>query len=286
MVIDNNIKIKHFYRFIEFISKLLGKKLPHERFKLISTDNYKAESKNELEIKKIADSYAYLLNNINQSLTTNIIKNSYYILTEKLLEDEIVQNILKVFYQNYDEGPHFLAALIHFAVLENIKENKIEFAFMLSNLIMYKKKRKPFIPFEVMYDSYFKAIREKDINKLMRVFASMEAYDRGVKENINLKAEDILKTIKEIKEILKAKYKVKKLYLYGSFAKEMTNINSDLDFLIIYEDNIFNFERLRLNEKLREYLANKLQIHIDLIDFTHALTNLDICEMENIITLI
>ena len=265
MVIDNNIKIKHFYRFIEFISKLLGKKLPHERFKLISTDNYKAESKNELEIKKIADSYAYLLNNINQSLTTNIIKNSYYILTEKLLEDEIVQNILKVFYQNYDEGPHFLAALIHFAVLENIKENKIEFAFMLSNLIMYKKKRKPFIPFEVMYDSYFKAIREKDIN---------------------LKAEDILKTIKEIKEILKAKYKVKKLYLYGSFAKEMTNINSDLDFLIIYEDNIFNFERLRLNEKLREYLANKLQIHIDLIDFTHALTQLDICEMENIITLI
>ena len=145
MVIDNNYKIKHYYRFIEFINKLLGKKLPHERFKLICIDNYKAESQLELEVKKMSDSYLYLLSNINQSLTTNIIKNSYYLLTEQILDEEVVEMIVRVFYQNYDEAIHYLAALIHFAVLDNVKNKKIEFAFMLSNLVMYKRKRNPFI---------------------------------------------------------------------------------------------------------------------------------------------
>ena len=40
------------------------------------------------------------------------------------------------------------------------------------------------------------------------------------------------------------------------------------------------------NEKLKKYLSYKMQINVDLIDFTRALNELDICEMENIITLI
>ena len=66
----------------------------------------------------------------------------------------------------------------------------------------------------------------------------------------------------------------------------MINPNSDLDFLVIYDDSVLNFERLKLNEQLKQYLGEKLLIHIDLLDFTHALNHLDICEMGNIITLI
>ena len=70
-----NENIKQYYRFIEFVSKLVGIDLPHERFKLLALDEFKAESKTELKIKALADSYMYLINNINQSLTTKIIKN-------------------------------------------------------------------------------------------------------------------------------------------------------------------------------------------------------------------
>ena len=286
MIIDNNIKIKHFYRFVEFVSKLLGKSLPHERFKLIALDLYKAESKEEFEVKKLGDSYLYLLNNINQSLTTNVIKNTYYLLTESILEDEKIEKIIKTYYQNYDEGSHYLAALIHFAVLDNVKEKKIEFAFMLSNYVMYKRKRNPFTPFKVIYDKYFIAIRERNINKLLKVFASMEGINKESKENPNLEFDYILHIIKENESLIKNKYHIKKLYLYGSYAKNVTNINSDLDLLIVYKDDVFNFERLSLNDKLKKYLSNQLQINVDLIDFRRALNELDICEMENIITLI
>ena len=286
MVIDNNYKIKHFYRFIEFILKLLGKNLPHERFKLISTDNFKAESKLEVEVKKIADAYLYLLNNINQSLTTDIIKNSYFILTGMVLDDEIAEKIIKLYYQNYDEATHYLAVLIHFCVLDNIKTKKIEFAFMLSNLIMYKRKSNPFIPFEQIYDDYFKAIIKRDVNGLMKVFASMQCIPRNHVENRSITKRQIINLIHKNQELLKDKYSVKKLYLYGSFAKNKTKINSDLDLLIIFDEEKINFERQKLNENLKRYLGDILKIHIDLIDFTHALNHLDITEMENIITII
>ena len=42
MLLNEKHNIKHFYRTVEFISRLTGSKLPHERFKLIALDEYKA----------------------------------------------------------------------------------------------------------------------------------------------------------------------------------------------------------------------------------------------------
>ena len=138
MIVNNDMEIKLYYRFIEFTSKMLGVDLPHERFKLLVLDNFKAESKTELNVKRFAESYLYLINNTNQSLTTTIIKKAYYLLTDKMLEEEKCKKILEEFYMHFDETSHYLAALIHFKVLDNVEERKIEFAFMLSNLVMLK----------------------------------------------------------------------------------------------------------------------------------------------------
>ena len=283
---NGKIKIKHFYRFVEFVSKLLKADLPHERFKLLALDEFKAESKTELKIKALADSYMYLINNINQSLTTKIIKNAYFLLTGIMLNEETLNKILEIYYQNYDESSHYLATLVHFAVLDNVAERKIEFAFMLSNLIMYKKKRNPFIPYEFITKEYFEAILKRDLNKLMYVFASIEVRYKTLLENKNLTFDDIIYVIKENKTILKNKYNVKKIYLYGSFAKHKVSESSDLDLLVIYDRSLMTFERINKTEELKEFLSQKLQIHIDLIDFSLAIREMDICEMENIITLI
>ena len=76
------------------------------------------------------------------------------------------------------------------------------------------------------------------------------------------------------------------MYLYGSFAKEKTLKTSDLDLLVIFDEKITNFEKKEKKQKLAEYLNQKLNIKIDLIEFTSAIENLDLNEMENIITLI
>ena len=156
----------------------------------------------------------------------------------------------------------------------------------MSNLIMLKRKRNPFIPFEMMYEKYYDAIKNKDINQLMYVFAAFEARNREIKENKELKLEDIFCIIKANRNQIKNKYQVNKLYLYGSFAKGKTTIKSDLDLLVIFKDQLLNFEKLKLMEEVKEYLTKELNICVDLIDFTKAMEKMDICEMENLITLI
>lgn len=286
MLLNEKHNIKHFYRAVEFISRLTGSKLPHERFKLIALDEYKALSKEEVEVKTLKDSYLFLINNVNQVLTKDIIKKAYYLLTDITLSDDITNKILKTYYENYDESPHYLAALNHFAVVDNVSERKIEFAFIISNLIMLNRNRNPLIPYEMMYEKYHDAIKNKDINKLMYVFAAFEAKDREIKENKDLKLEDIFYIIKENRSQIKNKYQVSKLYLYGSFAKGKTTIKSDLDILVIFKEQTFNYQKVSLQEELRKYLSDKLNIYVDLIDFSKAMDLMDICEMENIITLI
>ena len=41
-----------------------------------------------------------------------------------------------------------------------------------------------------------------------------------------------------------------------------------------------------MRKETNKFLTDKLESKVDLLDFTHALVNLDISEMENIITII
>ena len=105
-------------------------------------------------------------------------------------------------------------------------------------------------------------------------------------DRIELNQDKIIEEVKQCKSILKNKYNVKKLYLYGSYAKQKTSQSSDLDLLVIFDKELLNIERCKNSDALIKYLSTKLQITVDLLDFTHAMDNLDINEMENIITLI
>lgn len=286
MIVNKDVEIKFYYRFIEFTSKLLGVDLPHERLKLIILDNFKAESTTEKKVKDFAEAYLYLINNVNQSLTTTVINKAYYLLTNKMINEDACKNILEQFYKHYDETSHYSAALIHFSVLENVVDRKIEFAFMMSNLVMLKKKRNPFIPYEFVFEKYLEVIDSKDINKLLYIFAEIEANLKPRYFQGNLTQEQIIREIKKNKTILINKFNVNKLYLYGSYAKEKTTFSSDLDLLVIFDKELLNFERCINNSKLIEFFESKLKITIDLIDFSHAIDDLDINEMENIITII
>lgn len=286
MLVSKEIDIKLYYRFIEFTSRLVGFTLPHERFKRIILDDFKAESREEKEVKQFANAYLYILNNINQSVTKEVLQESYYLLTHKCLDEEIFRQILETYYMNYDENSHYVAMMIHFKILELVKIRNIEFAFMISNLIMLKKGRYPLITYEYMYEIYKKTIQTKNKDKLMVLFSEMEVITKPYENHVNLSKDEILFKIKETKKYLMKEYHISKLYLYGSFAKERVTSQSDLDLLIIFNKELLPLERGIVIKNLTEYLENKINIHLDIIDFSHALENLDISEMENIITII
>lgn len=286
MLVSKEIDIKCYYRFIEFTSKLIGIQLPHERFKRIAMDDYKAESKQEVKVKRLANAYLYLLNNIQQSFTKELLEHTYFLLTNKRLNKNKIQNILTEFYKNYDESGHYLAAYLHLIILEQIKIQSIEFALMISNYILLKKGRFPIIPYLNVQKNYKKIIKNKDLNQMMYFIAQSETISKPKFIQTSLDKDTIIYKFKEMKEELKKKFCLSKLYLYGSYAKENITVSSDLDLLVIFEKEMIPIEKGFIVDKLRKYLEKIFQVKIDLLDFSHALKNLDINEMENIITLI
>lgn len=285
MIVNNDNEVKWLYRFIEFTSKMLKLDLPHERIKMICLDQYKAESKMELSLKSFSDAYLYLNNNINQLFSKEIISKSYYLLANEILENEKINEILETYYKYYDEEDFYVMALMHLKILELVTTRKFEFAFMITNYIMLKRNKKLLIPYPYMYQSYFSAIKNKQIQKLMLIFKDIEV-PNDIVLNTNFSKNDLFNEILKIKDVLINRFNIYKMYLYGSFAKEKTLKTSDLDLLVIFNDKIVNFEKKEKKQKLAEYLNQKLNIKIDLIDFTSAIRNLDLNEMENIITLI
>ena len=286
MLVSKEIDIKLYYRFVEFTSRLVGFSLPHERFKRIILDDFKAESREEKEVKQFANAYLYILNNLNQSVTKEVLQESYYLLTHECLDEEISRQILETYYMHYDENSHYVAMLVHFKILQLVKVRNIEFAFMISNLIMLKKERYPLIPYEYMYEVYKQTIENKNKDKLMVIFSQIEAITKPHENHSNISKEEIIVRIKENKQYLIKEFYLSKLYLYGSYAKERVTTQSDLDLLVIFDKEMLPLEKGMVIKNLTEYLENKINIHLDILDFSHALNNLDISEMENIITII
>lgn len=78
--IKKSISVKSFYRFVEFVSKLCGSKLRHERYKQIALDIIEAQSEEEVNAKRLSNALLYVLNNSKQSLGKEQLNN------EKLLK--------------------------------------------------------------------------------------------------------------------------------------------------------------------------------------------------------
>ena len=274
---------KNIDKIIFYISGLLDHKIPRKKIELITTDEIECFTKEEFYIKRLYNALNYLFNNSNQTLSKEMLSTLYYLLTNSLADELIVEKIVAIYYENIDNSAYYLSALVHLFIINNI--NNIEFAFIVSELIMLKKKKTLLVPRDFVHNDYNIAILNKDFSLFVRLMFEMEyIYDNS--NPCKYTKDKIIKKIKDIKKDLKVKFNIRKLYLFGSFAKGTNNENSDIDFLVILDENLINIERLELISLLKEYLSKLFECSVDVLDFTFALKELGENEMEHIITLI
>ena len=78
---------------------------------------------------------------------------------------------------------------------------------------------------------------------------------------MNKTLEDIKKKLQELKPIIKEKYQVKKIGIFGSFSRGEQKPASDLDLLVEFFKPISLFDFLRLES----FLSRQLNIKVDLV---------------------
>jgi predicted nucleotidyltransferase len=254
-----------------------------EKIKSIYNDEYKCITKEEIKIKRLVNSCKYIFNNINQTFREEFIIQSYYLLTNELINNNIVNNLIEIYYKNFDSSSHYLASLIHLFIINQL--NNIEYAFIISNLIMLKKERYFLIPYDYCIDKYKTIINEKNMVKLILLFYDIETVNI-IKKSCLIIKDEVIEIIKKKRNELIFKYDIDKLYLFGSVSKGNNNEYSDLDFLVVFNNQLINLEKRNKLRELKKYFCELFNSDVDILEFNYALDTFDKSEIENIITLI
>ena len=273
MVMQNQIN-----NLLYFIAKYNNLGIIHNRIKQINNDDFPCINEQERDIKRFLNSCNYIFSNINQAFNEELVNQSYYLLTNKLMNENTVKNIVEVYYKNIDNAPHTIAAIIHLTIINHIEYNNNEFAFIISNYIMLKKERWFLIPFEFCFGDYRIAVENNDISLLIRLFYDIEIV-RKEKNACNYSFEEIVELVKKKHTELIQKFKVNSLYLFGSFAKGNNNNKSDLDFMVIFDGSLINIEKKNNLNSLKNYLKNCFSCDVDLLDFSYAMDTFDKSQM-------
>ena len=277
----DKIKIKLIY----YLRKLLKGEMPQKKIHQILYNEVFCVCNEEFYIKRLLNTINYLLDNFCQTFTKHSIEQIYFLICNIKLNEHITNEIVRLYYENIDSSAYSLAAIIHLYIVKNVDKYNIEFAFMVSNYIMLKKGKGFLIPYDFSHSQYNDAILSLNTSSLILVFFNIE-YNTNDKIPCNFKKTEIIRLIKDNENKLKSLFLVKKLYLFGSFAKGTNNESSDIDFLVILDESLINIERLEQISLLKEFLSELFKCSVDVLDFTFALKELGENEMEHIITLI
>ncbi len=292
----SNIEInnKLFYRFIEFISKLNRVDLSHETFKLICLNKYTPQTEQELRVKRFANAFRFIIDNSRSDLSLEFLDTLYFILLGRKMPNKIKKSLLEKYYLIFDEHAQLKATLMHLFIMNQKMKLKQELAFLITNYILIKQDFFPIIVYPNDVKIYKDAIKigKNNPNQLYMLIVQNEHFIRKTHQhkmisvNEQKTKDEVISILKNETSILKTKYHLKKLYLYGSFAKETNIGTSDIDILVVLNDYIINYEKYEIIKKIKKYLTEVMAYRLDVMEFSHALTSLEIHEMTNIITII
>lgn len=251
----------------------------HETYKKLWFDEKAATDKHEKAVQSFIKAFKYLMNHLSIGLNNELIKDSYYLLTGVKLSDKKIESILVSYYSNQEESTHVCAATIHKAIYETIKIKKVQFAMLLTNYILIRNGYSIITIFPSEIDKYKHATRNLNLDwtYLYGFIVANELHVR--KSDMKIKStplvftkETFMKGIIKHKNKLKKDYQVQSIYLYGSLSRNLNNLSSDVDMLIVMNDKqLEHFEKIQLIASCKKYLEEKIGVRIDLIEIRSAI---------------
>ena len=93
---------------------------------------------------------------------------------------------------------------------------------------------------------------------------------------------DVVKRLKEDEIVLKGKYYVESLILYGSFGKGKERIDSDIDLILSLNKNLLIEDRRRIIKELEEKYSAIFGRYVDIQEMNYLLTDEFIKEAVNV----
>lgn len=269
--------------FIEDVFNFLGYNLEHDRIKkvLYAEDSFK--SIDEEKIKRVYDAYIYLVFNAKNPLTNQILNTFFYIYFGKEIDTNISLRIASKFFDFIDKPIIESATDFHICVFNEIdfinEEDKLIISLIFFNYFLIKNDIPTIRMMVSDLESYLEKKKEYENGNKISLFQfffelidKAKVQDKSYYQNLKeLTLQDIYKTLKEDEEFIKKNYSIKHLSVFGSFAKQINRIDSDIDLLVSFSLDLTSNEKKEIVVQFKNHYFNKFSRFIDISEISEYL---------------
>lgn len=277
---DNNL-----YNLPFSITKIKSYNIPKIKAKSIICNKDPPLLKEELTLKRIANTMRYLNDNLVSMIDNNLFIDSYFLLSGKKLTKSKAIALKEEYYKHL----HLCEIERLFYILQVVNRiiyfQKIEFAILLINYFFYRDYGIQI----VLYPALFSCIKEMFRSSenlmmcLLRLKSELNQEKRSITQNITL--DDLKRYFNDNQNQILCRFPINRLYIFGSFAEGSNHIQSDLDILVIWNKET-NFTQDDLQRKeLAKYLSQHLNIDVDVLSFHFAIETMDVMSINKIISI-
>lgn len=269
--------------FIEDVFNFLGYNLEHDRIKKVLYAENSFKSIDEEKIKRVYDAYIYLVFNAKNPLTNRILNTFFYIYFEKEIDTNISLRIASKLFDFIDKPIIESATDFHICVFNEIdfinEEDKLIISLIFFNYFLIKNNIPTIRMMVSDLESYLEKKKEYEKGNKISLYQfffelidKAKVQDKSYYQNLReLTLQDIYKTLKEDEEFIKKNYSIKHLSVFGSFAKQINRIDSDIDLLASFSLDLTSNEKKEIVVQFKNHYFNKFSRFIDVSEISEYL---------------
>ena len=255
-----------------YIYRVFQEDFDYQDYKMQAYGNKSIKTKKEQRRKDSYDAYIYLLENRKRELSEGFLNKFIYILFNK--EDQELANKIKKTYYFPSECLIKKLVEMHKMIMEirNYNdEEKYILAILINQYIKFKEEERVIsMNLNEMKELYKTKKEEKELEslylKMIHNQEKEEFYIPNIKETTT---KEVIQTIKSQERVIRERYGIKKISLFGSFSKGNYRIDSDIDLLVSFEDWLTYKEKKENTKKMKEYLLGLLNRRIDILEYSY-----------------
>ena len=283
------IVLKKVGKLIEKILRFFELDFSHERFKAVIYAKDEFQTPFEEKMKHYFDAYYYLLSNAKSPFTASVFQRFYYLIFEHPAEENIASKITSEWIWLSGESRITKAFYLHcyvFSLLNDLNEmERWMVSFMMLNYFLVKEN----IP--CLYLNYRdlaeyaenKGNEEKVKNLLYQIILQAQTQKKSYYKQLKkITLEDIALLFGEKQNFIRETYQIEHVFVYGSFAKNTARIDSDIDLLILFKEDISYPEKKRCKEELVRYLTKEFNRYVDIQEIFESLSKEMMIEATNV----
>lgn len=283
------IVLKKVGKLIEKILRFFELDFSHERFKAVIYAKDEFQTPFEEKMKHYFDAYYYLLSNAKSPFTASVFQRFYYLIFEHPAEENIASKITSEWIWLSGESRITKAIYLHcyvFSLLNDLNEmERWMVSFMMLNYFLVKEN----IP--CLYLNYRdlaeyaenKGNEEKVKNLLYQIILQAQTQKKSYYKQLKkITLEDIALLFGEKQNFIRETYQIEHVFVYGSFAENTARIDSDIDLLILFKEDISYPEKKRCKEELVRYLTKEFNRYVDIQEIFESLSKEMMIEATNV----